>query len=77
MSTNNFKFENILIVLSDFNFYHESEACNCEEKDENGICAQQGEYVDFDNGGYKDDKEFKMLIEGYRSGFLGKKLKIK
>lgn len=54
MSTNNFKFENILIMIPDFNFYHESEACDCEDKDEKGICKQQGEYVDFDNWAYDE-----------------------
>ena len=52
MSTNNFKFENILITIPDFNFYHESEGCDCDNKDKNGICEQQGEYVDFDQFAY-------------------------
>lgn len=57
MSTNNFKFENILIVTPDFNFYHESESCDCEDKDENGICERQGKYVDFDNWAYEEYKK--------------------
>jgi hypothetical protein len=54
MSTNNFKFENILITIPDFNFYHESEACDCDNKDKDGICKQQGEYVDYDNFAYNE-----------------------
>lgn len=56
MSTNNFSFENILVVIPDFNFYHESEGCDCEDKDEKGVCKMQGEYVDFDQYGYEEYK---------------------
>lgn len=54
MSTNNFSFENILVVLPDFSFYHESEGCDCEDKDEKGICKMQGEYVGFDQYAYDE-----------------------
>ena len=54
MSTNNFKYENVLVVCPDFNFYHDSEGCDCEDKDEKGICKMQGEYVDFDQFGYDE-----------------------
>lgn len=52
MSTNNFSFNNILVVIPDFNFYHESEGCDCENKNEDGVCKRAGDYIDFDQWGH-------------------------
>lgn len=70
MSTNNFKYENVLVVLPDFNFYHESEGCDCEDKDEKGICKMQGDYVDFDKYAYDEyigDMQSKLEKIGFSS----------
>lgn len=47
MSTNNFKFENILIVLPDFNIYH-----NCEDLECDLECEESGNCIGFDDFGY-------------------------
>lgn len=53
MSTNNFRFKEILVVCPDFNFYHDCEWCGCE-KDESGRCSQDGEWESFDDFAYDE-----------------------
>lgn len=56
MGTNNFYYKNMLAVEPDFNFYHDSEGCECEddERDEKGICKMNGDYEDFDDWSHRN-----------------------
>ena len=50
MSTNNFKYDNILVVAPDFNLYHQ-----CDEQGDEGCekdCESNGEFIEFDNFAY-------------------------
>ena len=50
MSTNNFKYENVLIKIPDFNLYHE-----CDDNDVEGCpidCERAGEFIEYDDFGY-------------------------
>lgn len=53
MSTQNFNYDNVLISIPDFNFYHDGIGCDCEDKNEEGICGRNGEYEGFDDFGYE------------------------
>jgi hypothetical protein len=50
MSTNNFKFDNILIVLPDFNLYNECDECYNLDIE----CVHNQEVVDFDDFSYNE-----------------------
>jgi len=51
MSTNNFKFDNVLIVTPDFNFYHDCECGN--DCDGEADCTKKGD-VDFNDFAYNE-----------------------
>lgn len=53
MSTNNYKFENILIVIPDFKFDNRCLNEECEHFEEEGIhCEHVSDYYDFDTEGF-------------------------
>ena len=66
MSTNNFSFENILVVIPDFNLYHDCQShiddcaghnCDCDNCGLSGQdkeCKHKGEYIDFDQFSYDE-----------------------
>lgn len=68
MSTNNFSFENILVVLPDFNFYHDCESGNsCDGSKD---CDKKGECEGFDDFAYDEyvkDMQDKLEKIGFES----------
>lgn len=70
MSTNNFKYENVLVVCPDFSFHHDSMLCDCEDKNEGGVCSREGEAEGFDEFYYNEyvtDVQVKLEKIGFES----------